>query len=402
MLTWPPGPRPRAGPIGASLLPALSPEPPRFIKEPKDQIGVSGGVASFVCQATGDPKPRVTWNKKGKKVNSQRFEVSRRRGRGGQPGASTPSPRGDHGGSHRRRHRNGPQVSRGSRGWAPPQPGPCSPPPPAVWPQRPPREALPGRPLRHRELRGLEQGPVSPRLVSRSHGPTPSTTAHRREFTLCTHTCDQGPRFPIRHVFSCLLLGLRVCGTPLPHTHTRCPSPVHIRAWFSASVRLHRTPTDRHAPSPSPGGPGTPASPALCPSPRQTIEFDGSAGAVLRIQPLRTPRDENVYECVAQNAAGEITVHAKLTVLRGTVVPGAGSGRGGRHRAPALGTHLRRHLLASGFGFSLWGALGRPSPARDAAGPGTCWQGLAAPWGKGEHGGTEVTPLFIFIVLFRF
>lgn len=37
---------------------------------------MSGGVASFVCQATGDPKPRVTWNKKGKKVNSQRFEVS--------------------------------------------------------------------------------------------------------------------------------------------------------------------------------------------------------------------------------------------------------------------------------------------------------------------------------------
>lgn len=46
-----------------------------FIKKPVDQIGVSGGVASFVCQATGDPKPRVTWNKKGKKVNSQRFEV---------------------------------------------------------------------------------------------------------------------------------------------------------------------------------------------------------------------------------------------------------------------------------------------------------------------------------------
>uniref|UniRef100_A0A452TX12 protein-tyrosine-phosphatase n=1 Tax=Ursus maritimus TaxID=29073 RepID=A0A452TX12_URSMA len=100
--------------------------PPRFIKEPKDQIGVSGGVASFVCQATGDPKPRVTWNKKGKKVNSQRFE---------------------------------------------------------------------------------------------------------------------------------------------------------------------------------------------------TIEFDQSAGAVLRIQPLRTPRDENVYECVAQNSAGEVTVHAKLTVLREDQLP---------------------------------------------------------------------------------
>uniref|UniRef100_A0A2I3SDW7 Receptor-type tyrosine-protein phosphatase S n=1 Tax=Pan troglodytes TaxID=9598 RepID=A0A2I3SDW7_PANTR len=109
----------RQGLILASL-------PPRFIKEPKDQIGVSGGVASFVCQATGDPKPRVTWNKKGKKVNSQRFE---------------------------------------------------------------------------------------------------------------------------------------------------------------------------------------------------TIEFDESAGAVLRIQPLRTPRDENVYECVAQNSVGEITVHAKLTVLREDQLP---------------------------------------------------------------------------------
>ncbi|KAB0400791.1 hypothetical protein E2I00_004814, partial [Balaenoptera physalus] len=45
------------------------------------------------------------------------------------------------------------------------------------------------------------------------------------------------------------------------------------------------------------------------------------AGAVLRIQPLRTPRDENVYECVAQNSVGEITVHAKLTVLREDQLP---------------------------------------------------------------------------------
>ncbi|XP_061093976.1 receptor-type tyrosine-protein phosphatase S-like isoform X2 [Conger conger] len=49
--------------------------PPRFSKVPVDQIGVSGGVVSFVCQATGDPKPRVSWNKKGKKVNSQRIET---------------------------------------------------------------------------------------------------------------------------------------------------------------------------------------------------------------------------------------------------------------------------------------------------------------------------------------
>ncbi|XP_070397699.1 receptor-type tyrosine-protein phosphatase F isoform X2 [Nothobranchius furzeri] len=48
---------------------------PSFIKTPEDQTGISGGVASFVCQATGEPKPRITWMKKGKKVSSQRFEV---------------------------------------------------------------------------------------------------------------------------------------------------------------------------------------------------------------------------------------------------------------------------------------------------------------------------------------
>ncbi|XP_074544655.1 receptor-type tyrosine-protein phosphatase S isoform X2 [Halichoeres trimaculatus] len=50
--------------------------PPKFTKIPTDQIGVSGGVASFVCQASGSPKPVVYWNKKGKKVNSQRIEVT--------------------------------------------------------------------------------------------------------------------------------------------------------------------------------------------------------------------------------------------------------------------------------------------------------------------------------------
>uniref|UniRef100_A0A8C2XJM8 Receptor-type tyrosine-protein phosphatase F n=1 Tax=Cyclopterus lumpus TaxID=8103 RepID=A0A8C2XJM8_CYCLU len=48
---------------------------PGFIKSPDDQTGISGGVASFVCQAVGEPKPRITWMKKGKKVSSQRFEV---------------------------------------------------------------------------------------------------------------------------------------------------------------------------------------------------------------------------------------------------------------------------------------------------------------------------------------
>ncbi|XP_030631212.1 receptor-type tyrosine-protein phosphatase F [Chanos chanos] len=48
---------------------------PSFVKTPEDQTGISGGVASFVCQAVGEPKPRITWMKKGKKVSSQRFEV---------------------------------------------------------------------------------------------------------------------------------------------------------------------------------------------------------------------------------------------------------------------------------------------------------------------------------------
>ncbi|KAM8850965.1 receptor-type tyrosine-protein phosphatase F isoform 14-T15 [Spinachia spinachia] len=48
---------------------------PSFVISPEDQTGISGGVASFVCQATGEPKPRITWRKKGKRVSSQRFEA---------------------------------------------------------------------------------------------------------------------------------------------------------------------------------------------------------------------------------------------------------------------------------------------------------------------------------------
>ncbi|XP_063770102.1 receptor-type tyrosine-protein phosphatase delta isoform X31 [Pseudophryne corroboree] len=57
------------------LLHAHAETPPRFTRSPVDQTGVSGGVASFVCQATGDPRPKIVWNKKGKKVSNQRFEV---------------------------------------------------------------------------------------------------------------------------------------------------------------------------------------------------------------------------------------------------------------------------------------------------------------------------------------
>ncbi|XP_070409879.1 protein tyrosine phosphatase receptor type Db isoform X15 [Nothobranchius furzeri] len=49
--------------------------PPKFTRIPENQTGVQGGVASFVCQASGDPQPKIVWNKKGKKVSNQRFEV---------------------------------------------------------------------------------------------------------------------------------------------------------------------------------------------------------------------------------------------------------------------------------------------------------------------------------------
>ncbi|XP_032758517.1 receptor-type tyrosine-protein phosphatase delta isoform X44 [Rattus rattus] len=59
----------------AFFLYACAETPPRFTRTPVDQTGVSGGVASFICQATGDPRPKIVWNKKGKKVSNQRFEV---------------------------------------------------------------------------------------------------------------------------------------------------------------------------------------------------------------------------------------------------------------------------------------------------------------------------------------
>ncbi|XP_016312069.1 receptor-type tyrosine-protein phosphatase S-like isoform X11 [Sinocyclocheilus anshuiensis] len=53
----------------------------------------------------------------------------------------------------------------------------------------------------------------------------------------------------------------------------------------------------------------------------QTVEFDEGAGAVLRIQPLRAPRDENVYECVAKNTEGEVAVTSKLSIIREDLLP---------------------------------------------------------------------------------
>ncbi|XP_031706768.1 receptor-type tyrosine-protein phosphatase delta isoform X18 [Anarrhichthys ocellatus] len=61
--------------LGLFLHLADAQTPPKFLRTPNDQTGVQGGVASFICQASGDPRPKIVWNKKGKKVSNQRFEV---------------------------------------------------------------------------------------------------------------------------------------------------------------------------------------------------------------------------------------------------------------------------------------------------------------------------------------
>ncbi|XP_053086758.1 receptor-type tyrosine-protein phosphatase delta isoform X20 [Pangasianodon hypophthalmus] len=61
--------------LASLLLLTHAETPPKFLRTPSDQTGVQGGVASFVCQATGDPRPKIVWNKKGKRVSNQRFEV---------------------------------------------------------------------------------------------------------------------------------------------------------------------------------------------------------------------------------------------------------------------------------------------------------------------------------------
>uniref|UniRef100_A0A9J8BAT7 Receptor-type tyrosine-protein phosphatase S n=1 Tax=Cyprinus carpio carpio TaxID=630221 RepID=A0A9J8BAT7_CYPCA len=61
--------------LTACALLSSAESPPKFLRTPNDQTGVQGGVASFICQATGDPQPKIVWNKKGKRVSNQRFEV---------------------------------------------------------------------------------------------------------------------------------------------------------------------------------------------------------------------------------------------------------------------------------------------------------------------------------------
>ena len=304
-----------------------------------------------MCQATGDPKPRVTWNKKGKKVNSQRFEVSWVEGR--QPGASAPQSRSssvteDAAGTF-------PRHNVGSQGPLPPTPCHATLPTPAA--PRLPCEG-PASPARSAAFMscGLKQGPVFSEFYLALHRLTPNTGAHRRASAHVRTTRCASVRIP--HTFPCWSHRLPVLVT-YPHTHGTLL--VHTQAQFSAASAYA---WDRVCIAPQcfsldPWGPSLALT--FFPCPRQTIEFDGSAGAVLRIQPLRTPRDENVYECVAQNSVGEITVHAKLTVLRGTGFPPCGGG--GNGALSALGTNtrgIRESLTLDLFGKFLFG---RPQSA---------------------------------------
>lgn len=51
-------------------------DPPEIIKKPINQVVKVGGVASFFCQARGDPQPTIIWRKNGKKVSGTQTRYS--------------------------------------------------------------------------------------------------------------------------------------------------------------------------------------------------------------------------------------------------------------------------------------------------------------------------------------
>lgn len=53
----------------------LNQEPSKIILSPKDQIVVNERVASFICLASGSPKPQIEWRKGGKKLVTLRYTV---------------------------------------------------------------------------------------------------------------------------------------------------------------------------------------------------------------------------------------------------------------------------------------------------------------------------------------
>lgn len=55
--------------------PTSAEDPPRIEEYPHDQTVASGGIASFVCTAVGNPKPQIEWRRNGKRVTTQRYAV---------------------------------------------------------------------------------------------------------------------------------------------------------------------------------------------------------------------------------------------------------------------------------------------------------------------------------------
>ncbi|XP_063076289.1 roundabout homolog 2-like isoform X2 [Engraulis encrasicolus] len=195
---------------------------PRFIQIPKDQIVVSGETVSFLCQATGEPRPQVEWRKNGKKINSPRIEVI--------------------------------EFDEGA-----------------------------GAVLRIQPVRATRDE-ANYECVARNTEGEASVTI---KLTILT----DNPRFIQIPKDQIVVSGETVSflcqatGEPRPQVE-----------WRKNGKKIN--------------------------SPRiEVIEFDEGAGAVLRIQPVRATRDEANYECVARNTEGEASVTIKLTILTEDKLP---------------------------------------------------------------------------------
>jgi netrin-G3 ligand len=44
-------------------------DPPSITVRPRDQQVRAGGIAAFLCKATGDPPPQLQWKKNGKRLS---------------------------------------------------------------------------------------------------------------------------------------------------------------------------------------------------------------------------------------------------------------------------------------------------------------------------------------------
>ena len=52
--------------------------PAKITDPPRDQIGVTGGIISFFCRASGNPKPTFEWRKNGKRISGEAGQFNER------------------------------------------------------------------------------------------------------------------------------------------------------------------------------------------------------------------------------------------------------------------------------------------------------------------------------------